>query len=92
MTLSIPGDLPLTPAITLNTEDFRLLIKLAHAGINEASTVADDLLVELDRASVGFDSDNSVAELDKVLLPQVEQALTDLLGFRFGRINDSDKI
>lgn len=52
MTMSILGDLPLTPAIVLNTDDFRLLTKLAHAGISEASTVADDLLVELDRANV----------------------------------------
>ena len=52
MTFSVPSELPLTPAIILNTEDFRLLTKLAHAGISEASTVADDLLVELDRASV----------------------------------------
>jgi regulator of nucleoside diphosphate kinase len=52
MTLSIVGDLPLTPAIVLNTDDFRLLTNLAHAGISEASTVADDLLVELDRANV----------------------------------------
>jgi regulator of nucleoside diphosphate kinase len=45
-------DFTLTPDIVVNTEDHRLLTKLAYAGINEASTVADDLLYELDRASV----------------------------------------
>ena len=52
MTFSVPSELPLAPTIILNTKDFRLLTKLAHAGISEASTVADDLLVELDRARV----------------------------------------
>lgn len=45
-------DFTLTPDIVVNTEDHRMLTKLAYAGINEASTVADDLLYELDRASV----------------------------------------
>lgn len=52
MTTTTLEDFNLTPNIVVNTEDFRLLTKLAHAGINEASTVADDLLYELDRASV----------------------------------------
>lgn len=52
MALAFRDEFPLTPDITINTEDFRLLTKLAHAGISEASTIADDLLVELDRASV----------------------------------------
>ena len=52
MTNTTLEDFILTPTIVLNTEDFRLLTKLAHAGISEASIVADDLLYELDRASV----------------------------------------
>ncbi len=52
MTTTTLQEFNLRPHIVLNTEDFRLLTKLAHAGINEASTVADDLLYELDRASV----------------------------------------
>lgn len=45
-------ELNLSPDIVLSTEDHRRLTELAHAGISIASTVADDLLVELDRASV----------------------------------------
>jgi regulator of nucleoside diphosphate kinase len=45
-------ELNLSPDIVLSTEDHRRLTELAHAGISVASTVADDLLVELDRASV----------------------------------------
>lgn len=52
MTTTTFRDLTLTPDIVVHTEDHRLLTKLAYAGINEASTVADDLLFELDRASV----------------------------------------
>jgi regulator of nucleoside diphosphate kinase len=52
MTIANLQEFNLTPDILLTTEDFRLLTKLAHAGISEASTVADDLLYELDRANV----------------------------------------
>ena len=52
MTISAFEDLPLTPEIVLSTEDHRLLTQLAYAGINTASPVADELLYELDRASV----------------------------------------
>ena len=52
MTTISLAEFTLTPEIVVNTEDHRMLTKLAHAGINEASTVADDLLYELDRASV----------------------------------------
>ncbi len=52
MTTTVLQDFTLTPNIVVTTEDHRMLSKLAHAGINEASTVADDLLYELDRASV----------------------------------------
>lgn len=52
MTTTTLQDFTLTPDIVVNTEDHRMLTKLAYAGINEASTVADDLLYELDRASV----------------------------------------
>ena len=52
MTTASLNDFTLTPNIVVSTEDHRLLSKLAYAGINEASTVADDLLYELDRASV----------------------------------------
>ena len=45
-------DFTLSPDIVLSTEDHRRLSQLAFAGIGEASTVADDLLYELDRASV----------------------------------------
>jgi regulator of nucleoside diphosphate kinase len=51
MTMPIE-ELTLSPNITLTTEDYGKLTKLAHAGINVASTVADDLLYELDRARV----------------------------------------
>jgi len=40
------------PEIVLSTKDHRVLTELAHAGLDVASTVADDLLYELDRASV----------------------------------------
>lgn len=52
MTTTSLSDFTLTPDIVVSTEDHRMLAKLAYAGINEASTVADDLLYELDRASV----------------------------------------
>lgn len=52
MTTTALNELTLTPNIVIATEDHRILTKLAHAGLNEASTVADDLLYELDRASV----------------------------------------
>lgn len=52
MTTTVLEDFTLTPNIVVTTEDHRMLSKLAYAGINEASTVADDLLYELDRASV----------------------------------------
>ena len=52
MTTTVLQDFTLTPNIVVTTEDHRMLSKLAYAGINEASTVADDLLYELDRASV----------------------------------------
>lgn len=51
MTMPIE-ELTLSPNITLTTEDFGKLTELAHAGISIASTVADDLLYELDRARV----------------------------------------
>jgi regulator of nucleoside diphosphate kinase len=52
MTASTFEDFTLSPEIVLSTEDYRLLTELAHAGINVASTAADELLYELDRASV----------------------------------------
>jgi regulator of nucleoside diphosphate kinase len=52
MTNSTVQELNLSPDIILSTEDHRRLTELAHAGISIASTVADDLLVELDRASI----------------------------------------
>jgi regulator of nucleoside diphosphate kinase len=52
MTNSALYELVLSPDIVLSTEDYRKLTELAHAGINIASTVADDLLYELDRANV----------------------------------------
>lgn len=52
MTTTVLQDFTLTPNIVVTTDDHRMLSKLAYAGINEASTVADDLLYELDRASV----------------------------------------
>lgn len=45
-------ELTLAPNLVIDTEDHRSLTRLAHAGISEASTVADDLLYELGRASV----------------------------------------
>jgi regulator of nucleoside diphosphate kinase len=52
MTAATLRELTLSPEIVLSHEDHRKLSQLAHAGINVASTVADDLLYELDRASV----------------------------------------
>jgi regulator of nucleoside diphosphate kinase len=52
VTTTVLQDFNLSPKIVLTTEDHRMLSKLAHAGISEASTVADDLLFELDRASI----------------------------------------
>lgn len=52
MTTTSLHDSTLTPDIVVSTEDHRMLTKLAYAGISEASTVADDLLCELDRASI----------------------------------------
>ena len=52
MTTTTLHDFTLSPDIVLSTEDHRRLSQLAHAGIGVASTVADDLLYELDRASV----------------------------------------
>lgn len=46
------ADLILSPDLVLSIEDHRLLTKLASDGISEASTVGDDLLYELRRASV----------------------------------------
>lgn len=52
MTTTSLHDFTLTPDIVVSTEDHRMLTKLAYAGISDASTVADDLLYELDRASI----------------------------------------
>lgn len=52
MTTYTLQEFTLSPDVVLSTEDHRKLTELAHAGINIASTVADDLLYELDRASV----------------------------------------
>lgn len=52
MTLSDIQELTLSPDIVLSAHDHRRLTDLAHAGINMASTVADDLLYELERADV----------------------------------------
>ena len=52
MTTTTLQEFSLAPDIVLSTEDHRRLTELAYAGINIASTVADDLLYELDRASV----------------------------------------
>jgi regulator of nucleoside diphosphate kinase len=52
MTTTTLQEFALSPDIVLSTEDHRKLSQLAHAGISVASTVADDLLYELDRASV----------------------------------------
>jgi regulator of nucleoside diphosphate kinase len=42
----------LSPNIALCTDEHRRLRDLAHAGLNVASAVADDLLYELERANV----------------------------------------
>lgn len=52
MTTTTLHDFTLSPDIMLSTTDHRRLSQLAYAGLDEASTVADDLLYELDRASV----------------------------------------
>lgn len=52
MTTTTLQEFTLSPDIVLCTEDQRRLRDLAHAGLNMASTVADDLLYELDRANV----------------------------------------
>ena len=52
MTMDTLQDHTLAPDIVVSTDDHRKLRELAHAGINVASTVADDLLYELERASV----------------------------------------
>ena len=52
MTTYTLQEFALFPDIVLSTDDHRKLTELAHAGINIASTVADDLLYELDRASI----------------------------------------
>jgi regulator of nucleoside diphosphate kinase len=52
MTTTTLQELTLSPDILLCTEDHRRLRDLAHAGLNLASTVAEDLLYELDRANV----------------------------------------
>jgi regulator of nucleoside diphosphate kinase len=45
-------EVTLSPDIVLSKEDHRQLTELALAGLDVASNVADDLLYELDRASV----------------------------------------
>jgi regulator of nucleoside diphosphate kinase len=52
MTTTTLQEFSLSPDIVLCTDDHRRLRDLAHAGLNMASTVADDLLYELDRANV----------------------------------------
>lgn len=52
MTTMTLHDFTASPDIVLSTKDHRQLTELAHAGLDLASTVADDLLYELDRASV----------------------------------------
>lgn len=52
MTTITLNDFTLSPEIVLSREDHHKLSQLAHAGIGVASTVADDLLYELDRANV----------------------------------------
>jgi regulator of nucleoside diphosphate kinase len=52
MTVISLRDFTLSPDIALTAEDHRRLTELAHAGSGAASTVADYLLGELDRASV----------------------------------------
>jgi regulator of nucleoside diphosphate kinase len=52
MTTTTLQEFSLSPDIVLCTDDHQRLRDLAHAGLNMASTVADDLLYELDRANV----------------------------------------
>ena len=52
MTTITLQDFVLSPDIVIGLDDHRLLRQLAHAGISNASTVADELLYELDRAEV----------------------------------------
>ena len=52
MTTTTLQEFTLSPDIVLCTDDHRRLRDLAHAGLNMASNVADDLLYELDRANV----------------------------------------
>ena len=52
MTTTTLHELTLSPDIVLSTEDHRILTRLALAGINVDSDVADDLLYELERASI----------------------------------------
>ncbi|MBN9310147.1 MAG: nucleoside diphosphate kinase regulator [Devosia sp.] len=52
MTTTTLQEFTLSPDIVLCADDHDRLRDLAHAGLNMASTVADDLLYELDRASV----------------------------------------
>ena len=52
MTTTTLQDFVLSPDIVIGFDDHRVLRQLAHAGINDASTVADELLYELDRAKV----------------------------------------
>jgi hypothetical protein len=47
-------ELFLAPTLIIDTEDHRLLTRLALAGISEASTVADDLLYELSTGRASF--------------------------------------
>lgn len=52
MTTSTLQELTLSPDIVVSSEDHHELSRIAYAGISDASTVADDLLYELDRATV----------------------------------------
>ena len=52
MTTTTLQELTLSPDLVISREDHRRLRDLAHAGLDMASTVADDLLYELERASV----------------------------------------
>ncbi len=52
MTTTTLQEFTLSPEIFVTNDDHRLLMALAHAGVDVASTVADDLLYELDRANV----------------------------------------
>lgn len=52
MTTMTFEELTLSPDIVLCTDDHKRLRDLAHAGLNMASTVADDLLYEIERANV----------------------------------------